>query len=937
MASSDRRALESKTYPSLYEFRVVLKEIDRFYDFEYAREPNVTVRRVDVVDGKPRLVFGVWGQIGERVTDVAANEKRTTLGWRYHDEKGKEVHPQDVNVLHCDVERPNSGPGAGPRWCRTFHRADSTPIGADNWLYVFRSKPGCKDPQFYEELYFEKPGVFQHMSDAERERAKREWERGQANPDRPDETPRVISSGASRKRDLSLPMEILEGSQRWRACYYFYLAPFQLPWDAVQQILRDLPGRAVSLDDDFYTDVFLTKRPDEVVPSRLMLDASLVTSGAPRIAQIIARGERADPGRDGYVCRILHLPNPLKEGLRRATDLDAALRNHEDALQGMAKAPKYRLARAIELFTSKDDGLRKVVAKRLDEYHREGSDRIDRLWRVARSHARALVAWIGSAQRRSIPSWTVFRLAQPDVVRRDSRLDPPDDPAPIPVFRPEPGACAFSDAVRYYARAPSKVRDEIATIIATVHARLPDLPAGQEWLHGNLDAFLKLTEKDLAAQMQGQSKPAARGGLDLVFVLSWNKKWGKGATTALTGIHWAYATSWAEQNRDIVKLVDEINREVIPEAPVSVYPKALDVFKACAKTANGVREMLTLASDLRALEDHRDDALAWLKASGSAAKVIDSVRGSLDGWRTAITGESITPPKISLYAVYGHAVTLAVELARLGDARDSGERAGQLANITGLAIGLGTCFTSGGASVALNAVCWAFQFAGGKIKSTYSEPALYLYACEFGDSSRAPLFGNSPWAKLKAEHPGAWTIERQYLELEKLAYDFDCSIKVERGSGPARHPLEGRPQVLTLVIKPRYPHCLTADWVRSLDLTVRAPRAGARQVVSSLGGSQAAANAPVAGGLRLHKDHSLSIELTEYPDFLPGRMPFQKPETLAIEGTVRLAVPSSMTRDFKKSISLNAIPSMIGVAKLRSSWAEDAAKAPHVAPQGVVP
>ncbi len=923
MANAERPTSDSAQHDPLYEFRVTLKEIDRFYDFEYARGSNVTVRRVDVVDGKPRIVFGVWRQVGKRTVDLAEEEVKTKVGWRYHDEMGDEIHPKDVNVLHCNIQRSQSNRTEG----RAFHRADSTPIGADNWLYVFRSKPGCKHAHLYEELYFEKSGVFQRMSDRERDRSRREWERAASDPARPDETPRVLPGTARQETELWLPMEIVSTGARSRACYYFYLAAIQLPWDALEQILRDLPGRAVGHDDDFYTDAFLSRRPDQVVPSCAMLESSLAPD-APRIAQILARGARVDPKRDGSICRILHLPNPLKEGLRRASDLAAALKRHEDALQAKANDPEYRLARAIELFTKKDDGLRKIVAKKLDDYlYPEGFDRIDRLWRAANSHARALVSWIGLAEQRSFASWVLLHLAQPDIVRTGRQLDPPEDPPQSPAWRWKSGYSAFSDAVRYYAQAATGDRERVATIIATVHARLPDLPAGQAYLRGNLDGFLKLTEKDLEAHLQGRGKTdSAYGGLDLVF--AWNKKWGKGATTALTGIHWSYASAWAAKNDKLVELLDDINKEVFPQAPLDVYPRALNTFKACAKTASGVREMLSLAVDLRKLRDHRDDALGWFKASGSAAKAIGAARGATAAWTTAITQAEVNVPKISWYAIYGEAASLATGFVGLGDAHDSGERNGKAAEVAGMALALGACFASVGSSVLLNFTSWVLQYAGQWIKESYSDSGKYLYACEFGEPVRSvlkeliPLFPdsprNNPWVKLKTENPAAWTFERQYREIEKLAYDFDCSLK--------------------LVMKPRYPHCLTADWVRSVDLTVRVPGKEARHVVSRLQPNQTV-NAPASKGLLLHKDHSISIELAELavPGFRSGGFRFEKPPTVTIDGTAQLTVPSSLTRDFTKSIRVETPAAMIALTRVPSSWATDAVAVPQVAFRGVVP
>lgn len=895
MAQVQKKA--ATQYGTINIFQVILKEIDRFYDFDYAWDVNRVIRRFAVIDGRPKIVYGKWW--GEEKWSDERQFWEVTWKWRYFDEDGKDVVPEDPTFLQRQVAREGWYPKTGGR---TFWREDSKPP-KNCWVYVFQSKSGCREPKLYDELFFDYQGLARRVGYEEWKRAKEVWERGSrstAGGARPDETKRQISGDPKEFRRLELTKELFD-KEWYPACYHFYLAPQQLPWGAIEEIMQDLPNRAVSFNDDFYTDIFLSYDPKTTAPK---VPQPGVSSNLPKLAQAIDAG--ASLGRGVFVNHVMHLPNPVKEAERRAQDLADALQGRERILKEKERADqdKCLLARQIELVTQHDPQMRQRVRPKLDNYLEV--NRVDRLLTIAEICARELVCWITRPERCSAPFWTKLIYSPPEVMTALGQKAvvklaprPPPDGIDRGEWPDSPLANPYTEAIRCYAHAPVETSEAVLQTIGAVMADLPKTAVGQSWLCDNLKSVLSLTEEELRRLVkEGGKKNPVYGGLELFYFL--NDTPGKVSKDLAAGFHAIYAAAWERHHPNFVKFVEEYNQaqEATGKARLTVHPRAVNQVKALIGTFGALQKALDLSADIAKLREKvkagEDQLEDWCRLSYDIAKTLDSAESIIATWMMVATGKRVRILNLSLPGAFGQAVSLFQGFVDYANSYEPAERTGGLIKIGGMVLELLATILVGrfGGNpwiAAIGLLAWAVQFAGETYRKELNQLVLFLKECEFGPRPRL-----------------GWPLVDQRRALEPILHNFiwelewddwrKVSDRARRGDEEAKDRMQRgfRPAVY-LVIKPQYPHaCLSTYWTWKVQVLVEIPGMGMKLKVSftaSRRGLEQRDTSTFPVKLRLKKDglhyHVCEIDPASYP----GTAAF---ESVTATGTVLLSVEGSL-------------------------------------------
>jgi hypothetical protein len=472
----------SKPSAALNQVRVTLREIDALLDFPDSFAP------IQLIAGELRVPN--WKIRRDQASISAVHTEQETRRQQQSERRAAAPVPPPPGV-YCKVTGR-----LGDRWWRTFDRRKSIPIRSGKWVYVFQATSEHGDgARLVQELQFQDGDRFRRV-DLARHRGK-------------DERP-VSSRDAT---TFLVDVERVAAQGVARAFHLFYLAPYQLPWAAVEALEAEPGGRTALLWDEFYTDAYQGEDPSSARPL------------------IELEGEGGAPPADGSVSFVVHLPDPLKEALRRSDrycrELDS-LQQDEDRKRSN---PVHQLALRLHLFTlgRAAAGLRENAPK-LDPYLEESEHyamlRLDWLDEVAfelvrwifREEQRVPSAWV--APGRGTYSFSPGQGLEPVSVCYRKEPATPERfragyiPDPILFRRPArsgggrrdaPWSSPFSQAANAYLGAEEEAIEQVSLVIAAALVRLLESAVGRDAL------------AEIFGVLEGNKKTLADGGSLLLF------------------------------------------------------------------------------------------------------------------------------------------------------------------------------------------------------------------------------------------------------------------------------------------------------------------------------------------------------------------------------------------------------------------------------------
>jgi hypothetical protein len=349
---------------------------------------------------------------------------------------------------------------------RTFSRELVREID-DKWLYVFFSqKKNGDNPSFYAELRFEK-GKFQRV-DMKEEGGKDE---------------RAPSGDATDKLYLEVQTIEEDGFQ-----YFFLLTAYQLPWDGIFSAMVGLGRRLMSgcerLFDMFWTDGY-TSGGD---PKPLFELTSELAAGTPLGFRV-------------------YLVDPFQEALRRAT-LYQEMLGYWQAIQGALndKDNEYLLAKRLEQISLRSSDYSDIVWPELGPYLAKKEELSRAFLRATTNRLEDLMRWIGEDQMRD--DWGEMD-DKGNVLSSDTWYRDEDGNVSLTTTPNEDREAMnpFCDLVGGYnlEGTPKETFDLVSKIVASVNARLSEMPRGQDFM-------VEMINEDFKGKL-----PGADGGAKLLF------------------------------------------------------------------------------------------------------------------------------------------------------------------------------------------------------------------------------------------------------------------------------------------------------------------------------------------------------------------------------------------------------------------------------------
>ena len=272
-------------------------------------------------------------------------------------------------------------------------------------------------------------------------------------------------------------------------------------------------GRTALLWDEFYTDAY---RGEDLSSAKPLIELE---------------GEGGAPPADGTLSFVVHLPDPLKEALRRTDRYSRELDTLQKDEDQQRSNPVHQFALRLHLFTlgPAAAGLREQAPK-LDPYLEQSEHyallRLDWLDEVTFD----LVRWIFREEQRIPSAWVAPGRGEYSF-SPDQGLEPVSvcyrkEPAtperfragyiPDPILfrrparsgggrREAPWTSPFCQATNAYLGAPDESIEQVSLVLAAAYARLLESPLGREALTDTFEAF------------SAKKAPLADGGWALLF------------------------------------------------------------------------------------------------------------------------------------------------------------------------------------------------------------------------------------------------------------------------------------------------------------------------------------------------------------------------------------------------------------------------------------
>lgn len=851
---------QGKTPPALtgpvHCFRVTLKQIARVHDIDAtlvnvvgraSHEPDCYCLKNVVFSRQEPTVFQSWRRkddLGFTMEVFGDDGRLIQVKEADFDEQNWGGHR--ARSIRCTLERQ----GWGHQWVnRTFDRSKSADIPAKSWVYVLRRNPGARETAtLVKELQFDKTAKFRSVT-PDRAKEKERWQPAPsaAAADRAKDLDEAIPAEAA----LDLPLEHPETGNV--AEYYFYLARWRLPWDAVER-LEDKPAYAVRLGDLFYTDVYESTDPKGAGAAEpLTRKPTTPITGVTTLPTLTPKKKQP--------AYVLHLVDPFVEASLRSAGLAQAVEAVGPAQNQTRDGEKYRLGKRIELFTASDKRAREIVQEKLLAYLYPdgGLDRINRILLAIHARAYDVIAWIGQPEHRHIEEahWDPIHRQMGSVFEIAPNEYPPSEEHlkyPLPWARAG-WANAYGTAVSFYRHADEELLSQVLEADAAAKIHLLETAAGQSFLEKDLGQMLaedKELQKKLEIDPEALKKWKMRGRVEAsaVELMGQRKLASKIGIGAWETLHAVYSNAWARKLRAFGKGIDKHGAKLVEGAtslsklrrwddrargqleqkvakiidslglPTSSNRSTgMKVSKAGLGVAGHFRAGLNAWAVIVSLQE-ADSYSAFLAASGEA---FSALQGSLEFLATCKYAARIKPVAVHLakpLGVFANVLEVGGKIASIVESHDDGERVGNAICLSSSLIAIaGATYATGGFALVIAGACCALDFIGKEATIEYKDSTRFLRACEFGDPRYklfgfyVPLLGEDIGNKYKALRSAPldqkkWTVEVQHQEVINLMYELRSSIRVD-------------PQRECFVrLEPWFPHCFTADlnWSGYIDI-----------------------------------------------------------------------------------------------------------------------
>ncbi len=568
------------------------------------------------------------------------------------------------------------------------------------------------------------------------------------------------------------------GSRMVSHHWFFVLAPWQLPWPALQAMRGTVAARGVRLHDPFWTQ-------------HVQSDGQVL--------------EPADlkPGQAAQLeCRI-HLVDPFKEALRRNQRFVAALENWQQCQQKMGSDRTYTLAKRIQAVAEPRPELWTHVFNNMWDYLLDAERESIRLLFLADMRAQCLLDWIGRPHDGALRGKRIGdKIVNGDTwVVHKGRMYATKRP-----FKRKGVHNPFSQACHDYFGATDEVFEDVSSIVCQVHDRLNEIRTGQSWLEQN---FKRFAEKQTNV---------ADGGAAILF-----ETVRKGHGSALAGVGFLlqrYGPCWVRKYRSKaasnlatwMKAVHDIDlKQVRPRrlrrAVASVERRRLRKLNQRGTAINhltldspgrsnlavadsGMRgvsmgiEYINLYLSVQALADSKDP---WDVANlmGSLCDTIEATREARAGMQVATVtkyGSLMKGAKASPLAIIGGSIDTVLAARDTARSTNSGMRLGNMMRTMGSMLTVAGAFTAeSGVGLLVAIVGLGIQSLGSFIVRNFSDWAIFLRNSKWGDpalTDRIVEMNTTYWLGIPIEYLPE-NIEAQHRCIDQLIYNFKPELELE--------------------------------------------------------------------------------------------------------------------------------------------------------------
>jgi hypothetical protein len=648
---------------------------------------------------------------------------------QFVDEAGAEVEGarDDVAGMYGAMRA-----GEGEPFWRTFSRKRTSPIDR-KYVYVFSAdSPAGGNLQLEHELYFDKGQIrvveFQANTGSD-----------------------VRRPGSARRHGLRLDVVRTIDGRKVHPAYFALLAPMQLPWRRLQEILRDgsAAARASRVGDAFWTDGFTGADP----------------STAKTFHELFRGGRKPDT-----LGLVLYLVDPFKEALRRVDTFQKNLDGWIEKQKAMASDEGYVLARRVDLLAHAC-GLEANVNPALPAYLLDAERELFTLRLAAEDACESLLRWTGQAQQHD-------RIEGVDVCYRNRAGN--EYHAKEVQSYPAAPCNPFSEAVRDYLDAGGDACEVAKNVTHAVQSRLGETTVGVAWMNEVFDELVagRFPVATAGAELLFDGKRKGAGGdlwapLFRCWAPVWARRYGREATRNLEG--------WLEATHGIDVATRDPKMPRI-DADKTRLPRLGD---AAARDVVLGFHLFNAACAMNAVREEQESRLAveQMGAIGDsyaeAARLYEKVEQARGTFRYA--GATKVPKVAPLALVF--ASTLDSVLAgrdRLNAKTDS-ERIGHGLRALGSALTLASAASASGEvprGVGLLIAELVLESAGSFLVAEIAPTAVFLRHCEWGSGGGwSDREGNLPGYQGKlAELAGDRSAQGRLVH--ELVYDYQPKLEL---------------------------------------------------------------------------------------------------------------------------------------------------------------
>lgn len=741
---------------AITQIEVSMREIDRVYD----------------LTGFNALTLGPNGK-SELLTRQPDFSVFRANPFNFLNDAGEEVSRPGKLKSVPGVYRSVRLEGYAP-FLRTFARSESTKIDR-KFVYVWSADPArASVVELEHELYFEN-GEFRVIPfDSPANKGK---------DIRPPE-------GERRSRLLLDVVSFWDGAQE-KESYFFYLAPYQLPWQSLEVMKKRLPLRAIRLWDWFYTDVYTDGNPDSAQPLNQILN-----NGQPPAKMMFA----------------VHLLDPFKEAVIRSGRMRERLNSWMEEMERLSANATYRLGKRIQNFVHANPELAENITDSLRQFINPTERASARLLFASESAGEDLVRWIGRENQNDalFQNGQRFFTLFEDGSGKASAVK--DEKFPSDWYAP------FSEALDDFqvaADSNPSAWEELCKLVYSVHCGLDQLLAGKEYLRKSFQRFIVEGTTPLAHGGQSILFAAARKGHGAVLnyqlgmlefqATNWVRHYQKEALATLEG--WIRRTRGIELehagNRAERRALAAIERRKLRKArragltvdkvEIIVFPPRLTRLKL----AKSGMEIASLGIEAVNLAYAYND----LKSNPGFQTVLNASGALLDAYAAVqanarLIGKELWDPKVRLYgtkslrfsplAVASAGIDMVLAGADAVSGRTTDETIVHGLRTVGAAMTFGgTVFAETGVGVVVAVAGLGLQSLGTFIVANMSASSKFLRYCKWGTGPGLLDFGDSRdeyWysGRLSAI---ASDVAGQHRALDNLYYDYQLEITSEWTTG----------------------------------------------------------------------------------------------------------------------------------------------------------